>query len=538
MTMGARIGRRSFVQFIALGAGGAAALAAGGLGFASLSHPSQPGTLLASTRSLPPRYRRALSVPPVLRPVRRDTSIDYYEITQRTSTVSIFDGIDTPVWTYNGSFPGPTIRSRSGRRCVVRHINQLARPVVVHLHGGHTPHDSDGYPADLIQPSQAAVALPATPARRPTIPATIGMTGPMMPGESTVGERLYTYPMNQRAATLWYHDHRMGFTGASVWHGLAGFHLINDAEEDALRLPAGDRDVPIMITDRSFDAQGRLQYPSLDPTLTTPGVTPAYMNGVLGDVVLVNGTPWPVLTVDRAHYRLRLLNASNARRYRLVLDPPPPGAGGLVQIGSDAGLLAHPITHDAVEVAPAERFDVVVDFSRYPAGQQVHLRNELASDSTTEVMRFDITDTTVLDDRPVPDTLSTSLVHLDPKSATITRDFLFQNRPGREGWTINGQPYDPTRPLAFPALGTTEIWRFVTDLHHPIHIHHSPFQILNRNGKQPGPYDHGWKDTIDLQPAQSASVLIRFPDYRGRFLLHCHNLEHEDMAMMADFLIT
>jgi len=361
-----------------------------------------------------------------------------------------------------------------------------------------------------------------------------GMPMPSTGGNPATGQRTYTYPMNQRGATLWYHDHRMGFTGPSMWHGLAGFHLVHDDEEEALPLPKGDRDIPIMITDRAFDASGRLIYPSLDPTLTTtPGVTGAYTNGVLGDVILVNGAPWPVLRVARAKYRLRLLNASNARRYRLVLDPP----AAFVQIGSDGGLLSEPLPQSALEVAPAERFDVVVDFADVPSGAQVELRNTLGTGSTAMVMRFDVVGPAVRDDAVVPPILSRSAA-LDPRMAVVTRDFLFQNGGGSIGWRINGQAYDPAHPLAYPKLGQSEIWHFVTDLHHPIHLHLDQFQVLARNGKQPGPYDQGWKDTLDLFPAQSAEILVRFTDYAGRFVFHCHNLEHEDMAMMADFVTT
>jgi spore coat protein A, manganese oxidase len=525
----AKLNRRRFLSLAAVTAGGGAALTAGALAVPALVRPGEPGALLRSSRRLPTPYQVPLPIPPVLAPTRRDTTTDYYEITQEVANLSVFVGVRTPAWTYHGTFPGPTIVSRSGRRTVVRHTNRLPQPVVVHLHGGHTPHDSDGYPADLIlpagAPSQADVSMP-------------GMSGMSMPGASTTGSRTYTYPMNQRAATLWYHDHRMGFTGASVWYGLAGFHLIHDDEEDALPLPKGHRDLPVMIADRSFDADGRLHYPALDPTLThTPGVTAAYMNGVLGDVILVNGAPWPVLTVERAHYRLRLLNASNARRYRLALDPPPPGGGGFVQIGSDGGLLSRSVTHDAIEIAPAERFDVVIDFARYRPGTRVQLRNTLGSGSTGHVMRFDVSGRTPTDDTHIPDTLS-SIAPLTPHTAAVTRNFLFQKHSGRTGWTINGNPYDPAHPLAEPRLGQNEIWRFITDLHHPIHLHLNHFQVLARNNKPAGSYDQGWKDTLDLYPAQSAAVIVRFSDYPGRFVFHCHNLEHEDMAMMADFVTT
>ncbi len=162
--------------------------------------------------------------------------------------------------------------------------------------------------------------------------------------------RDYVYDLTQPAATLWYHDHRLEFTGPQVYRGLAGFHLIHDDAEDALGLPSGERDVPLMITDRSFTAAGAFRYPSVDPTLSgTPGVSAEYLSGVLGDCILVNGAAWPVLEVSTTRYRLRLLNASNARRYRLRLE----GGPDLVQIGSDQGLLPSPVRHEQIDIAPA-----------------------------------------------------------------------------------------------------------------------------------------------------------------------------------------
>jgi spore coat protein A len=325
---------------------------------------------------------------------------------------------------------------------------------------------------------------------------------------TTVGHRDYQYPMSQRAATLWYHDHRMGATGTDVWNGLAGFHLIHDDEEAALPLPRDDRDIPLMIADRSFDRDGSFRSP--DPA----------MDGALGDVVLVNGAPWPVADVHACRYRLRLLNASNARRYRLAFDGLP-----IVQTGSDGGLLERPILHAALDIAPAERFDVIVDFSGR-AGRAVTLTNELDGGP---IMRFRVGGP-IPDDTRIPDRLS-EVPQLQRSLATVTRDFAFQKGP--RYWGINGELFDPTKPIATPRLGDYEIWRLVTDFHHPVHLHLAQFQVLSRNGHGPGPADAGWKDTLDLRPAEVAEIIVRFTDYRGRYVLHCHNLEHEDMAMMA-----
>ncbi|HEX3790346.1 MAG TPA: multicopper oxidase domain-containing protein [Pseudonocardiaceae bacterium] len=539
--MSAGLSRRGFLR-----TGAAALLGAGGLLAASpflgkLFVPGQPGQLLTSQAPLPQPFRTELPVPSVLAPVRTDATTDYYEITQRSAALRILPGLTTQAWTYQGSFPGPTLKSTSGRHTVVTHTNQLPHPTVVHLHGGHTPTDSDGYPTDLIHPvpgsgtddstDSTGAAGMAGMAGMAAIAGMRGLVGMDSGGGQT--HKTYSYPLDQRATTLWYHDHTMGFTAPNVWHGLAGFHLITDDVEAALPLPHGDRDLPLMICDRSFAEDGSFRYPALDPAQSVPGVSAAYMNGVLGDTILVNGAPWPVLRTDRARYRLRILNGSNARRYSLALDPQPPGGGALVQIGSDGGLLERPLAHDSIDLAPAERFDVIVDFSRYPAGTQVRLVNSLGSGSTADVMRFDLVNGAgSIDDSHVPDTLS-EVAALDPYSAVATRDFVFQQSGG--GWTINGDTYQPGRYLAEPQLNTTEVWRFVSDFHHPVHLHLNHFQIVSRNGGKPGPYDAGWKDTIDLRPAEEVEVAVRYTDYAGHYMLHCHNLEHEDMAMMADF---
>lgn len=504
-----------------------AGLLTAGVGIAGAGWPAaqialgsaEPGKLLRSQAPLPPPYQARLPIPSQLAPIASDATSDYYAITQRAADLAILPGLTTQAWTYGGTFPGPTIVSRSGRRTVIRHRNDLPVPVAVHLHGGHTPPDSDGYPLDLIEPQTSNVVMGHS-----------GMAGKMS-RNSVVGQREYVYPMQQRAATLWYHDHRMGYTGQAVWRGLSGFHIVHDDEERDLPLPRGQRDIPLMITDRSFAADGSFQYP-----LTDGGdVAAPYMNGVLGDVVLVNGAPWPVLDADPARYRLRILNASNARRYRLRLDPPPPEGPAFTQIGGDGGLLASPLTHDAIDIAPAERFDIIVDFSHYRRGTQVELINTLGAQASRQVMRFDVVGTDRSDETTIPERLSEGFTPLDRGRATTTRTFLFGQ--GRAGvWMINNKPYRPGVPVATPRIGDIEIWRFITDIRHPIHVHLNHFQVLSRNNKSPGRFDHGWKDTVDVAPAEAVEVIVRFTDYQGTYLVHCHNLEHEDMAMMADFV--
>ena len=471
--------------------------------------------LLPSGVPLPSPFESKLPVPPTLNPDRKDASTDYYDVRVRPATAHILPGLATTIWGYGGIFPGPTIEARRGRKTLLRLWNTLPVPIVNHLHGGRTPPESDGYPTDLLLPSGFDAPDLHDPRAR-TIPE----------------QREYVYPNEQRAATLWYHDHRMDFTAPQVWRGLAGFYILRDEEETQLPLPRGDKEIPLLICDRSFDVNGSFLYPAVDSSLRgQPGVTMGYMGGVLGDVILVNGAPWPRLEVANTRYRFRILNASNARRYELALDPAPRGSPSFVQIGSDGGMLPAPLTHRAIRVSPAERFDVIIDFSRYKLGSQIRLINRAADGAQGQIMRFDVT-RQERDDSAIPQKLS-RVEAPNPARAVATRVFDFSYR-GMRGWLINRKPFDPARMDAKPKLDTVEIWRLKTDFNHPLHLHLVHFQVLSHSGR-PGPYDAGWKDTINLGPGQAAEILVPFSGYRGRYVFHCHNLEHEDMAMMGNF---
>ena len=488
------------------------------------------GALQRSTAALPAPFSVPLPIPSVLRPVRSDATTDYYEIIQRAARATILPGLTTEIWGYNGIFPGPTIETRRGRKAVVRHRNELPVPTVVHLHGAKTPPADDGYPTDLVLPVGGWADEHSAHA---------------MMGNIAQGSRDYTYPIDQPAATLWYHDHRMDFTGPQVYKGLAGFHLVRDDVEAALPLPKGERDIPLMLCDRAFAADGSFMYPSLDPTLRDkPGVTDAFSAGVLGDVNLVNGAPWPLLEVTNTRYRFRILNASNARNYRLELDPAPLKGPAFVQIGSDSGLLGQPVGRKRIEIGQAERFDVLIDFSTYPVGTQVTLVNRYVQGAMGQVMRFHIL-REARDDSSVPSRLA-DFVPLSRSDATVTREFRFAQNGSSGMWEINGKPFDPQRVDAQPQLGAVEIWRISTQQDHPFHLHLAPFQVLGRGrnilglggaGSTPGVYDTGWKDTLYIPSSEQVEIIMRFEGYRGKYVFHCHNLEHEDMAMMANIQV-
>jgi spore coat protein A len=359
--------------------------------------PPLAGPTGSPSPSAPPvgAFTVPLPIPEVLAPVSTSGGVDRYEIRQREGRLRLRPVVDTVVWGYEGRFPGPTIEARAGRRVEVTHHNELAVPTVVHLHGAVVEAEHDGYPADFVLPAGGDWASDAGLAAH-AAHAVAGVAS---------GSRTYVYPNEQAAAALWYHDHRMSFSGPQQYRGLAGFYLIRDDVEDDLPLPRGDRELPLMLADRSFDEDGALFYPSLDPALREPGVAMDYhWSGMLGDTVVVNGVAWPFCEVDAALYRLRLVNASNARRYQLALDPPPPGGAGFIQIGSDLGLLPEPVRYDTFLLTPGERYDLLVDFAAYPPGTSVLLRNTAEPGSAGYVMRFDVT-RRVSDDVPVPTVL-------------------------------------------------------------------------------------------------------------------------------------
>lgn len=443
----------------------------------------------------------------------------------------------TRLWTYAGTFPGPTIEARSGLPVTVNWVSDLrdeggqlrtthllpvdeclhgpdslgASPrTVVHLHGGHVPADSDGYPEDTI-----------------------------LPGE----EQTFFYPNEQPASTLWYHDHALGITRLNVALGLAAFYIVRDATEDALNLPDGEYEIPLAIQDRSFHGDGMLQYPA------------TWEEHWFGDKVLVNGKVWPYLQVKRGSYRFRVLNGSNSRTYTLALS----NGASFTVIGGDGGLLEEPVVRDSLTLSPAERADLVINFAGYAPGTQILLENSAPAPfpngdemhpQVTDVMKFIVQSQSGVVWNP-PGTLQT-IEHLAEEDATVERDFMLEKMPDDctgGMWMINGMHWDDI--TEYPELGATEIWRFInrSAISHPMHLHLVMFQMLDRqaftvvgdsvvaNGPRipPDPTQAGWKDTIPVLPNEMVRVIARFEDYTGRFAYHCHILEHEDQMMMRQF---
>jgi FtsP/CotA-like multicopper oxidase with cupredoxin domain len=530
------------------------------------------------------------------------------------------------IWGYDGMVPGPTIEAERGQPLIVEWRDELTGPLpvvvtkapkhadekgvpvqcvpglsggtadpniaalsghaVVHLHGGLTPAVYDGWAENLLAPGQTAV---------------------------------FHYPMDQRAAQLWYHDHVMGITRFDIYAGLAGLLIIRDERERELGLPEGPPfEVPLLIQDRNFDLDGQGHLTGRLVHKTDPDVMEAF-----APFTIVNGKVWPVLEVQPATYRFRVLNGSNARTYRLVLfKDGKPALERITQIGTDHGLLRAPVSlpADGLVLASAERADLMVDFSDLAPGSELTLFNtakapfdgstfpaaeaESAADTDgllpyPQVMRFRVV-AGQAKRRSVPKDLAAdysappaSELAAAPRRAIALVERELEGEPNmltmRELAPVAADDQGPVvtvtdgaqtvryRVVAshfedtttfFPMLGQYEVWQLInlTGDTHPIHVHLDPFQILSRRPirkevpdggiedfaltadvaferASDDSLDHriddnerGLKDTIRVNPNEVVEIAVRFTNYSGRYMYHCHILEHEDRDMMRPFV--
>lgn len=414
------------------------------------------------------------------------------------TTLPIWPGHSTAVFAINGSVPGPTIRLTRGEEFQARVVNQLVdQDLVLHWHGILAPEKMDGHPRDQVAP---------------------GETYDLQ------------FPINQRGATCWYHSHTDLLTAEQVYMGLAGFFLIDDPEQDALNLPTGDHDVPLVISDWRSNAQFQLTY---TPTM------PDRVRGYLGDTTLVNGTPAPYLSVDQGRYRFRLLNGSNARIFKIAFSDNR----SFHLIGTDGGLLPEPLEVTNAILTPGQRLEILVDFSDLTVGESLILRSlgvprDMGPMSPSQDMSFNLLTFYVDQAAPAPPALPPELIPLDvweEGDALRTRTFTLTMVQGVH--YINGLLFEMDAIRFAIPQGELEIWEYVnnTNAYHPMHMHATHFQVLERVGRSLAPEDGGWKDTILVSPGERVRVLMRFDAHPGLFLHHCHNLEHEDAGMMQNF---
>lgn len=494
-------------------------------------------------------------------------------------TAKVLKGRRNGVTEMPDTYLGPLIKVRQGQRVRIRLENGLAEDSNIHWHGLHVPEDMDGHPRHVA------------PAGR---------------------QFVYQFDIKDRAGTYWYHPHPHGRTGKQVYSGLAGLFLIEDDEEQALELPRGEYDVPLVLQDRTFDADNQLLFIADDHDggggmggmmrrmmdggmmrrmmdgVTMNGMMDGMMGGgrrrggmggmmtrmmgFLGDRIVVNGRPGFTLPVATRAYRLRLLNASNSRIFKLAWQDNSP----LIVIGTDGGLLEKPARRPYVTLGPGERVELWADFSRYPIGTELRLRSlsfagdmamggmmmgmmrrgALANGAAFDVLRVRV-DRKERSSPPLPARLSTVERYRPEDAVNFRRPRRFNITMGHMRWGINGRRFEMEGVAddEVVKLDTLEVWEFANDasmgmmgmMAHPMHIHGLQFQIIERSVMpeltkawktvSAGYVDGGWKDEVLLMPGERAKVLLRFKDYTGLYAYHCHMLEHGDTGLMRNYRV-
>ncbi len=480
------------------------------------------------------RFVDLLPIPSIAHSIGRrkaptGADVPFYRIEMRACESRLHRDLNpTQMWGYGSTFPGPTFETKSGEGILVEWINALPNahvfPIdhklhgaernlpevrtVVHVHGAKTPPDSDGYPESWYPSGKSALAW---------------------------------YPNRQDAAMLWYHDHAMGINRLNIYAGLAGLFIVRDDAEAALNLPSGKFEIPLVLCDRLLDRDHQLYYPDSG----IPGAP--WIPEVYGNVILANGKIFPYLDVEPRMYRVRVLNAANSRFFSLSL-----GSGGSFhQIGTDLGLLPAPVELKSLLLYPAERADLIFDFSGH-AGERIELKHQ-----AMEVMQFRVADEPAKETGVMPARMR-PVAKLAESAAVTTRMLTLVEYDDYVGnsmvMLLNGSHWsDPVTEQ--PILDSVEIWNLInlTEDAHPIHLHLVRFQILDRRpfdvfayqqnrtirylgpATPPDPNEAGWKDTVRADPGLVTRIIARFEGFAGRYVWHCHLLEHEDNEMMRPY---
>ena len=567
------------------------------------------------------KFADRLVLPPALRPARsRPGAYATLRIRMRSARLRLHSELPpTDVWAYEGHLPGPTIEVRRGQRVQIEWVNAIPADTPHPVTAVTAPDPDDGAPPDQIpqnRPGRSGGRVSDALRRVPpwaVVHVHGGRIAAVYDGWTENGilsgqALLCRYENDQRATLLWYHDHALGITRFNVYAGLAGLYLIRDDEEDALGLPSGPYELPLLLQDRNLDTDadgrltGRLLHKVEERTME-----------FFGPFTLVNGVIWPYADVQARRYRLRLLNGANARTFRLMLldEAGKPVSNAIQQIGTDGGLLGAPVAlpEGGLVLAPAERADLLVDFGPY-RGQRLTLVNTAGAPfdgrpptqapgapdpasrlADADVMQFRVAARSVDDPFVLPAALSRSYRRLTleqiPASAVrrmvalVEQDgmlLLFELAPvdgaGPEESLIRVTDdhgvTTPYRVVArhfedtvnwFVAYGATEVWRFLnlTEDTHPMHVHLVQFQALRRDryntegfdaasGRavapvtfvEPGALEAnelGWKDTVRVNPSEMVTIAATFEGFTGRYMYHCHILEHEDHDMMRPFIV-
>jgi bilirubin oxidase len=467
---------------------------------------------------------------------------------------NLLKGPENTLTTLPDSYLGPVMRFWKGQKIRIRLRNRLPEPTIAHWHGLHVPMLMDGHPMYAIDPGETFV---------------------------------YEFEMRNRAGLNFYHPHTHEATATQVYRGLTGAIIVNDDEEKALQLPSGEFEIPIVLQDRSFNDDNQLVY---------GGGMHAQMVGFQGDHILVNGRPDYSIDVASRAYRLRILNGSNSRIYKLAWDDASP----ITVIGVDGGLLEKPETKPYVMLAPGERLDVWADFSGRSVGSRIVMRSTPFSGVLPRMARGMMGGMMMRSELPVGGDYPLFTVRVAravgespalPRRLTRINPLRLENvaNPGNPvpiaisespmAMLLNGRPYadDDAQSRERIPVDTLQLIEIFHDhggtgmgrgtgmmggmggrmgmmggmmsMAHPIHLHGQQFQILSRSADDtdPDPEDYatmsegfisgGWKDTVLVTPGERVRIIKPFGDFKGLFMYHCHNLEHEDMGMMRQFQV-
>lgn len=504
--------RRRAIKTIGIGLGAA------GVGFASLVRSQDTAA-----------ERQPLNIPQFDAGTLSD-DVYNFDLTLQRGRHSFLPGLSTETLGINGNYLGPTLRFNRNERVALQVKNAIGEPSSLHWHGFHLPPTEDGGPHQEIAPNQT--------------------WNP-------------SFDVVQFAGTYWYHSHVMHNAGEQVYRGLAGMIIVEDEEQDtSLPRDYGVDDIPLIIQDRSFNDDGALRY---------MGRYEDAVMGMLGETILVNGTMNPFISPRTRIIRLRLLNASNARTYNLGFSDDRQ----FYQVASDGGLLAAPVPLTRLQLAVAERAEILVEFD---PGEETTLVNIALPPAfpefpgaMSEMMRalntqaFDIlhfrAQAQLSDNAELPTALS-EIYRLPEAAATNTRSFRLgmgngmrsgeDRGPGRGSrngrgfgggqFSINGRLMSENYINERIQFNTTEIWELTntSPMMHPFHVHNGQFQLLDRDGEPPPANEMGWKDTVKVGPGELVRIVMRFTDYRDEenpYMYHCHILEHEDRGMMGQFVV-
>jgi blue copper oxidase len=443
-------------------------------------------------------FSQQLPVPPILENLSDDPETAEFEIVAQEGTKEFIPGKQTPTFAFNGDYLGPTIRVRNGQKVSITVRNELEEMTTVHWHGLHIPGEMDGGPHQMIEPN--------------------GVWTPI-------------FSIVQQAATLWYHPHPMGKTGEQAYKGMAGLFIIDDENSTSLDIPNryGIDDIPLIIQDRRFFEDGTFAYAAAMPDI---------IHGVIGDKLIINGTIQPYLKIESGLVRFRVLNGSDSSVYRISFSDDI----AFRQIATDGGFLEKSVHMRNAIISPGERIEILVDFSE-TASEAVRLIVEINGGGVFDALQIDRIDSAAKTGIKLPasERLNT-ITPIAESEAVAVRTFIMETMGPQGQLTINGKKMDMDRIDFRVPLDSTEIWEITNrgmgmmmNIPHSFHVHDVQFQILDINGKAPAPHESGWKDTVLIWPNETVRIIMRFEDFTGLYMYHCHFLVHEDQGMMGQF---